>query len=120
MRRTPHRGVEILRPRPWVIIDHVKVFISSVIKGYEAYRAAAREAIETLRHHPIDAEGFSAAPGSPQHACRAAVREADVVVLLMGARYGDPLPSGMSATHEEYEEARDRKPVLLFVESDVE
>lgn len=42
-----------------------------------------------------------------------------MVVLLMGARYGDPQTSGLSATHEEYREARERKPVLLFVERDV-
>ena len=44
------------------------------------------------------------------------MRDADVVVLLMGERYGAVQPSGLSATHEEYREARDRKPVLVFVE----
>jgi hypothetical protein len=42
------------------------------------------------------------------------------VVLLLGARYGDPQPSGLSATHEEYREVNSRSPVLAFVERDVE
>jgi hypothetical protein len=48
------------------------------------------------------------------------VREADVVVLLLGARYGAPQGSSLSPTHEEYREARGKKPVLAFVQSDVE
>lgn len=98
----------------------MEIFISSVIAGYEAYRAAAAEAIETLGHRVIRAEDFAASPGSPQQACLAAVREADLVVLLMGASYGAVQSSGQSATHEEYREARDDKPVLVFVESGVD
>ena len=48
--------------------------------------------------------------------CLAGVRDADVVVLLLGARYGTPQTSGLSPTHEEYHEARGRKPVLVFVQ----
>ncbi len=43
-----------------------------------------------------------------------------VVVLLLGGRYGDRLPSGISATHEEYREAKSRCPVLAFVPRDVD
>lgn len=39
-----------------------------------------------------------------------------MVVLLIGERYGAVQPSGLSATHEEYREARERKPVLVFVQ----
>lgn len=39
-----------------------------------------------------------------------------MVVLLVGERYGQPQESGLSPTHEEYEEARERKPVLTFVQ----
>jgi CheY-like chemotaxis protein len=97
----------------------VKVFISSLIGGYEHYRAAAQEAIETLGHQTVRAEDFPATPGTPQQACLGAVRDADLVVLLVGERYGLPQPSGLSATHEEYREARERKPVLVFVEAEV-
>ncbi len=97
----------------------VKIFISSLISGYEPYRAAVTEAAETLGHQVVRAEDFSASPGTPQQACLSAVRESDVVVLLIGERYGYAQPSGLSATHEEYREAKERKPVLVFVESGV-
>ncbi|MES1930491.1 hypothetical protein SADO_14614 [Salinisphaera dokdonensis CL-ES53] len=99
----------------------MKVFISSVITGFESVRHSAREAVETLRHEPVMAEDFGAQPSSPQIACLGGVREADVVILVLGERYG-PFQdqSGLSATHEEYREARETKPVLAFVQEGVE
>jgi hypothetical protein len=97
----------------------VKVFISSVIAGMEEYRAAAWEAAQSLGCTVIAAEDFGASPSSPQQVCLAGVREADMVVLLLGARYGTPQRSGLSPTHEEYHEARGRKPVLVFVQTGV-
>lgn len=98
----------------------MKVFISSVIAGMEDYRAAAREAAESLGYTVIAAEDFGASPGSPQQVCLAGIRDADVVVLLLGARYGTPQKSGLSPTHEEYREARGGKPVLVFVQTGVQ
>ena len=97
----------------------VKVFISSVISGLEEHRAAAREGAESLRHAVIAAEDFGASPGSTQQVCLAGVREADVVILLLGARYGTPQASGLSPTHEEYRVARGSMPVLVFVQAGV-
>jgi hypothetical protein len=97
----------------------MKVFLSSVISGMEDYRAIARRAAETLGHTVLAAENFGASPLSPQQVCLGAVRDADVVVLLLGARYGAPQGSGLSPTHEEYREARGKKPVLAFVQSGV-
>lgn len=96
----------------------MKVFISSLISGMEAERAAAKDAIETLGHQPIMAEDFGARSTSPQITCLQGVREADVVVLVLGARYGTRQVSGISATHEEFREARGRKPVYMFVTTD--
>jgi len=97
----------------------VKVFVSSVIAGYGPFRDAVRSAADTLGHTVIAAEDFPAVPVTPQQACLAGVREADVVVLQMGQSYGAVQPTGLSATHEEYREARERKPVLVFVEAGV-
>ena len=97
----------------------MKVFVSSLIGGYEPYRAAVAEAAEMLGHTVSRAEDLGATPASPQQACLGLVRDGDVVVLLMGERYGAVQPSGLSATHEEYREARERKPVLVFVEEQV-
>ena len=99
----------------------MRIFISSLIGGFEAERAAARSAVTTLRHEPVMAEDFGALPNTPQIACLEGVRSADLVVLILGARYGVPQgTSGVSPTHEEYNEARDSKPILMFVQEGVE
>lgn len=93
----------------------MKVFISSVFQGMQPYRAAAAAAIRSLGYDPIQAEDFPVSSTSPRVACLAGVRAADAVVLLLGERYG-PLQTGdLSATHEEYREAKERCPVFAFV-----
>lgn len=94
----------------------MKVFISSLISEMEAERAAAKRAIEALRHEPVMAEDFGAQANSPQVACLTGLRKSDLVVLILGVRYGDKQASGLSATHEEYRDARGRKPVLTFIQ----
>jgi hypothetical protein len=97
----------------------MRVFISSLIDGFAELRNAAADAISTLGHEPRRAEDFPASPDSPRHACLQGVRDADAVVLILAAHYGFPQPSGLSATHEEYREARDSRPVLVFIQRDV-
>ena len=98
----------------------MKVFISSVITGFETYRAAAAKAVITLGDEVIQAEDFGASVGSPQQTCLDGVREADLTILLLGERYGAKQASGLSATHEEYREARERGLVLAFIQDAVE
>ncbi|MXX18038.1 MAG: DUF4062 domain-containing protein [Dehalococcoidia bacterium] len=98
----------------------MKVFISSVIGGFELYRDAAATAVETLGYEVVRAEDFGATVSSPQEACLAGVREVDLTILLLGERYGAEQPSGLSATHEEYREAQGRQPVLAFVQEGVD
>ena len=91
--------------------------MSSVVGGYEEYRRVAKDAIECLGHVPVLMERVPASPDSPQTACLTEVENSDVVVLLMGARYGYTQPSELSATHEEWVHARSiNKKVLVFVE----
>lgn len=94
----------------------VKIFVSSVICGFERYREASVRAAKVLRHEVKRAEDFTASSASPQQACLAGVRWADALILILGSRYGEPQASGISPTHEEYREARERCPVLVFVE----
>ena len=95
----------------------MRIFISSVISGFESQRAAARRAVTTLRHEPVMAEDFGALPNSPQIACLQGLRGSDMVVLILGENYGFVPPgSSLSATHQEYREAREAKPVLAFVQ----
>ena len=96
----------------------LKVFVSSVIGGYAEYRDAAKEAIELAGHMPVLMEStHHASPNPPRGECLATIESSDVVVLLVGERYGDPQESGKSATHEEWEHARDSgKRILVFFE----
>lgn len=98
----------------------MKVFISSVIAGFEPYREAAARGVRALGHEVVRAEDFGASPASPQEVCLRGVRDADVIVLIIGDRYGYMQRSGLSATHEEYREARERRSVLVFVQQGVE
>lgn len=98
----------------------MKVFISSLIRGLEALRDAAASGIATLGNRPVRAEDFGAAPDTPQQACLAGVRDADALVLIVTAAYGHVQASGLSATHEEYREARDTRPVLVFIEHGIQ
>lgn len=93
----------------------MRIFISSLISGMEAERAAAKRAIQALGHEPVMAEDFGARPDSPQVACLSELRSSDLVVLVLGERYGTPQQSGLSPTHEEFREAQGRKPILTFV-----
>ncbi len=101
-------------------LDGMKIFISSPISGYESFRDAAAEAVETLGHQVVRAEDFPASARTPQQACLGALRASDLVVVLLGAHYGAEQPSGLSATHEEFRERRETKPVLVLSESHVE
>lgn len=98
----------------------MKVFVSSVIVGLEEFRDAAARAAKSLGHEVIRAEDFGSTFVSPQVACLQGVRDADVVVLLLGDRYGQPQATGYSATHEEYNEARGERRVLPFIRQGVQ
>lgn len=84
-------------------------------------RAAAVAAVRSLGHDPIAAEAFGAGVTSPRVACLEGVRNSDLVILILGGSYGAVQPtSGVSATHEEYLEAKDRRPIISFVQEGVE
>ncbi|HKV99997.1 MAG TPA: DUF4062 domain-containing protein [Vicinamibacterales bacterium] len=98
----------------------MKVFISSIVQGLEPLRDAAARAVKILNYEVVRAEDFNARADSPQPVCLAGVRAADVTVLILGGRYGEPQGAqGLSPTHEEYREARDHGRVLAFIQEDV-
>lgn len=99
----------------------MRIFISSLISGFGAFRDAARSAVQSLGHAAVMAEDFGALTTSPQIACMEGVRSSDLVVLILGGDYGSVQgASGVSPTHEEYLEARGAKPILMFVQGGVE
>lgn len=92
----------------------MNVFVSSVIRGMGAHRDAAANAAISLGHDVRRSEDFGASSQTPQIRCLEGVRWAQVVILLIGEQYGDVQESGLSATHEEYREAKERADVLVF------
>lgn len=95
----------------------MKIFVSSVMNGFEEYREAAFAAIRSLDHETIRAEDFPASNTSSRVACLQGVREADLVVLILGERYGwAETQSGLSPTHEEFREAASEGKVIPFVQ----
>jgi len=84
------------------------VFVSSVLRDYASIRAAARRAIEILHMRPLMAESVGARPESPQRAFLDLVAEADVLLVIIGARYSKP-------TEDEFNEAnRLGRPILVL------
>ena len=91
------------------------VFISSIQSGFEDVRAGARAGVENFGHRAVMAEMTGAAAASPQRALLDRVAAADIFLLLVGPRYGARQASGLSATEEEFEEARRQgKPILVL------
>ena len=98
----------------------MKIFVSSVMTGFEEYREAACAAIRSLDHEIVRAEDFPASNIPSGVACLQGVREADLVVLILGERYGwSETRSGISPTHEEFREAAGEGKVIPFVQSGV-
>jgi len=87
------------------------------MREFAEERQAAKTAVTLLRRQPIMAEDFGARPHSPQSACLEGVRTSDIYIGVFGRRYGYVAPtSGLSATEEEFNEARQRGiPMLCFV-----
>lgn len=94
-----------------------KVFISSVIKGFEEYRTAARDAVELMGHQAVMAEKFGARPYSSETACITEVQQADIYVAILGQRYGFVTDRGISVTEAEFDAAKSSgRPVFVFVQ----
>ena len=99
----------------------MKIFVSSVMQGFEEFREAAFSAIASLDHEIIRAEDFPSSTASSRVACLQGVRQADLVVLILGERYGwSETQSGLSPTHEEFREAAEQGKVIPFVQAGVE
>lgn len=93
-----------------------KVFISSTMTDLQPERKQAAATIRGVGADPRFFEGFSTT-SDPAGVYVPEVSRADIVVLLLGERYGNPIPSmnGRSATHVEYDAAVEAlKPILVY------
>lgn len=102
------------RPKP-------RVFVSSIMQGFESFREAARAGIAASGCEPLMAEDWSSQGDSSRTACLNHVASSDALILIVGERGGWTAPSGKLVVEEEWEEARRRKlPVRVFVQEGVE
>lgn len=95
----------------------IKVFLSSVSRGLEVVRQQLLNDLRIARFAVVNMESFGARAERPLDVCLSELRTADVVVVVIGPRYGS-LTEGdeVSYTHEEFREAQRRGlPVLAFV-----
>lgn len=99
----------------------MKVFISSVTAFLREERNALPAFLQVADHEPLRFEDFTAQDRSSREACLAGVDAADVYLLLLGPRYGDPLPdSDRAPTAEEFTRARQRGIPILVLNKDVD
>lgn len=96
-----------------------RVFVSSVVRGFEAMRQAARRGIEAAGLEPVLVnEDSPSRPDSPRNACLDEIESSDIFVLILGERGGSTAPSGKLVIEEEYEHARLKGlPILLFLQN---
>ena len=95
-----------------------RVFVSSVVEGFEHFRAAARDGIVAAGGEPVLVnEDLPSLAASSRNACLDAVDSSDIVLSIVGARGGWQAPSGKTVVEEEYDRARARKlHVLVFLQ----
>jgi hypothetical protein len=84
-----------------------RVFVSSVVEGFEEMREAARRGIIAAGCDPLLLnEDFPSASVSPRNACLDGVESCDALVSIVGERGGRHAPSGKLVVEEELEHAR--------------
>jgi hypothetical protein len=94
-----------------------RVFVSSVMRDFEAFRSAARQGIFDAGIKPILIEDFPSMDMSSRTVCLDLVRSCDVYLVVIGDRPGAS-PLGKPVVEEEFEEARRRKlPRLMFLQN---
>lgn len=105
-----------------------KIFISSIIEGYQDRRDIVEATINSLEKDSslkfsvirLDQKSSPSLDCSSQQACLNGVNSCDIYLgIYPKNRYGwDKSPIGISPTHEEYREARKKeKIILVFVEN---
>jgi hypothetical protein len=97
------------------------VFICGTYFDLSADRGAILDAVQRLQLHLHSMEFFGARPERPIETCLSEVRESDVLVVVVGHRYGTLVPElEISYSEAEYEEGyRLNKPCLVYIRDDV-
>jgi hypothetical protein len=98
----------------------ITVFVCGTYTDLSLERGAILDAIQRLQLRHRSMEFFGARPERPIEVCLSEVRESDVVIVIVGRRYGTLVPGrDISYSEAEYEEAyRLRKPCLVYILDD--
>ena len=100
--------------------DSFTVFVCSTFDDLEPEREAVLDAIRRVQQRHNAMEFFGARPGRPIGVCLDEVRKSDLLVVIVGLKYGG-LPAGMGISYSqaEYEEGvRLEKPCLVYLRDD--
>ena len=100
--------------------DSFTVFVCSTFDDLEQEREGVLDAIRRVQQRHNAMEFFGARPGRPIEVCLDEVRKSDLLVVIVGEKYGS-LPPGMKVSYSqaEYEEGvRLEKPCLVYLRDD--
>jgi tetratricopeptide (TPR) repeat protein len=97
------------------------VFVCSTFDDLEQEREGVLDAIRRVQSRHSAMEFFGARPGRPIDVCLYEVRKSDLLVVIVGLKYGSLPPGvGISYSQAEYEEGfvRLKKPCLVYLRDD--
>ena len=97
----------------------LRIFLSSTYADLRGYRKAIDELLRRYGEVFVGMEYFGARSGTPLETCLEEVAACDLVLVLVGSRYGTLTGDGDSYTHREVRAAHAAGvPVLPFVQAD--
>lgn len=105
-------------------MNKLNIFVSSTCYDLSQVRVDMSDFIENSGHNPILSESTSF-PINPSKStldnCIDAVKDhADILVLIVGNRYGSKIPTGKSITNTEYLTAKSKGiPIYVFIKSEM-
>ena len=95
----------------------ITVFVCSTFSDLSEERKAVLDAIRRLQLQHESMEFFGARNSQPIETCLAEVRRSNILVIIVGHRYGTLVPElGVSFSQAEYVEGyRLKKPCLAYI-----
>ena len=99
------------------------IFISSTIADLKYLRDGLRDAVADLAYNPVMSDHGEVGylnPNTAAASCYRSVKQCQIVVLIVGKRYGGIDSDRTSVTHKEFRAAKENEiPTITFVESQV-
>jgi hypothetical protein len=99
------------------------IFVSSTVEDLRYLRDGLRDAIEELAYNPVLSEYGGVGylnPSTAAESALATVQQCQMMVLIIGKRYGSAFKNDLSVTHNEMLKAREmRIPIITFIDEEV-